>query len=233
MSTWKKIAEAFGRAVENPSATKGGRRMVFDSKTVKTRPDGTDPRALETAEQRAFDSGVLDAATDLGNILEKYEVPDEARRIWDNYDLDFERAYGPRDAYNRALELAKKSDESRRIWTTDDAPLPSSAEEFEERYGFPVDGDLPDNSAVVQRQFDKTMASRTNKALKQNASDEWDEAFARRKQGVRDWYGKDYPQDMAEEGANAFEKQLWEYVDELKAKGVSAQDILNRIKGNN
>ena len=38
---------------------------------------------------------------------------------------------------------------------------------------------------------------------------------------------------MAEEGAEAFEKQLWELVDELKAKGVSAQDILNRIKGNN
>lgn len=72
----------------------------------------------------------------------------------------------------------------------------------------------------------------TDRRLEQNASDEWDEAFARRKQGVRDWYGKDYPQDMAEEGAEAFEKQLWDLVDELKAKGVSAQDILNRIKGN-
>lgn len=72
----------------------------------------------------------------------------------------------------------------------------------------------------------------TDYNLEQNASDEWDKAFARRKQGVRDWYGKDYPKDMAEEGAEAFEKQLWEYIDELKAKGVSAQDILNRIKGN-
>ena len=38
---------------------------------------------------------------------------------------------------------------------------------------------------------------------------------------------------MAEKGAEAFEKQLWEYVDQLKAKGVPAQDILNRLKGNN
>lgn len=74
---------------------------------------------------------------------------------------------------------------------------------------------------------------RTDRALEQNASDEWDKAFARRKQSVRDWYGKDYPQDMAEEGAEAFEKQLWEYVDQLRARGVPAQDILNRIKGNN
>lgn len=73
----------------------------------------------------------------------------------------------------------------------------------------------------------------TDRRLEQNASDEWDKAFARRKQGVRDWYGKDYPQDMAEEGAEAFEKQLWEYVDQLRAKGVPAQDILNRLKGNN
>lgn len=72
----------------------------------------------------------------------------------------------------------------------------------------------------------------TNENLKQNASDEWDKAFAERKRSVRDWYGKNYPQDMAEEGAEAFEKELWEIVDELKAKGVSAQDILSRIKGN-
>lgn len=73
----------------------------------------------------------------------------------------------------------------------------------------------------------------TDYNLKQNAADEWDKAFARRKQGVRDWYGEDYPQDMAEEGAEAFEKQLWEYVDQLRARGVPAQDILNRLKGNN
>lgn len=72
----------------------------------------------------------------------------------------------------------------------------------------------------------------TDYNLKQNASDEWDKAFVRRKQSVRDWYGKDYPQDMAEEGAEAFEKQLWEYVDQLRARGVPAQDILNRLKGN-
>ena len=73
----------------------------------------------------------------------------------------------------------------------------------------------------------------TDDNLKQNASDEWAKAFAERKAGVKKWYGEDYPQDMAEEGAEAFEKQLWEYVDQLRAKGIPAQDILNRLKGNN
>lgn len=57
----------------------------------------------------------------------------------------------------------------------------------------------------------------TDENLERNALDDWSKAFDRRKQ----------------EDAEAFKKQLWECVDELKAEGVSAQDILNRLKGNN
>ena len=70
----------------------------------------------------------------------------------------------------------------------------------------------------------------TNENLKQNISDEWDEAFARRKQGVRDLYGKDYPQDMAEEAADAFEKDLWRVIDELRNKGMTGNDILDMLR---
>ena len=156
MSTWKKIAEAFGRATQDPSTTRRGREMIYN--TVKTGDFDTD-------EQIAFGRGALEGAYDLGEAIKGNGVP------------------GRSDA--------------------------------------------------IQRQFDNATTLRTDRNLKQNASDEWDEAFARRKQGVRDWYGKDYPQDMAEEGAEAFEKQLWEYVDQLRAKGVPAQDILNRLKVKN
>lgn len=166
MGTWKKIAEAFGRAVQDPAATRRGRDMVFNTNTVKTRPDGTKSGVFDTDTQLAFDRGALEAGADLGKAIE-------------------------------------------------------------------ANGEIADHSGAIQRQFDNATARRTNNNLKQNAADEWDKAFARRKQGVRDWYGEDYPQDMAEEGAEAFEKQLWEYVDQLKAKGVPAQDILNRLKGNN
>lgn len=170
MGTWKKMAEAFGRAVNSPTATARGRNLVYNSKTVKSAPGDVDPWTGKRPsdlppEQHAFLNGL-----------------DEGERI----------NGVATDDLGKGLDDAKRVGEYR----------------------------------------DKVEDSYTDRRLEQDASDEWDEAFARRKQGVRDWYGKDYPQDMAEEGAEAFEKQLWELVDDLKAKGVPAQDILNRIKGN-
>lgn len=170
MGTWKKMAEAFGRAVNSPTATARGRALVNNSKTVKSTPGDVDPWTGERPsglppEQQAYLKG------------------------WDEGERINEATTGD---LGEGLNDAKRVGEYR----------------------------------------DKVEDSYTDYRLRQNASDEWDRAFAERKQGVRDWYGKDYPQDMAEEGAEAFEKQLWDLVDELKAKGVSAQDILNRIKGN-
>lgn len=158
MSNWKKIAEAFGRAMKDPGASCEGKDLV--NKAITINDDMSDPIT--------------------------------------KLDRDIAYTKGRRDA------IAESSIDAI------DKPVKEQRELFDERSD-----------------------RRTDDNLKQNASDEWDKAFARRKQSVRDWYGKDYPQDMAEEGAEAFEKQLWEYVDELKAKGVPAQDILNRLKGNN
>ena len=157
MSTWKKMAEAFGRAMKDPGASREGKDLVRSAITI--------------------DDG----------------MPDIIERL----DRDIAYTKGHRDASvgTSIEELGKPSEERRRL-------------------------------------FDERSDRRTDNNLEQNASDEWDKAFARRKQSVRDWYGEDYPQDMAEEGAEAFEEQLWKLVDELKAKGVPAQDILNRIKGN-
>jgi hypothetical protein len=168
MGTWKKIAEAFGKAANRPGATPGGRDIVYNSNTWQHRPGDVQPRYDDTPAQRAMKKG------------------------WQR----------GRDEYYAARELADEKGLDR----TD--------------------------PKVVERMADEISDRESDAALIHNSEKEWDEAFARRKQGVRDWYGKDYPQDMAEEGAEAFEKQLWEVVDDLKSKGVSAQDILNRIKGN-
>lgn len=176
MATWKKMAEAFGRARElhpNKNPIKG-RRLE----------DGT----LEFT-QRA-DSPLDDAQF--------------APSRWD--DPEVEKAYLRGADQGREINRAINGASIRQGGST-----PEQRENWR---------DLGEDRL-------------TDYNLEQNASDEWDKAFARRKQGVRDWYGKDYPQDMAEEGAEAFEKQLWEYVDQLRAKGVPAQDILNRLKGNN
>lgn len=158
MSKWKKIAEAFGRAMQDPDASREGKDLVNKAITI--------------------DDG----------------MPDIIERL----DRDIAYTKGRRDA---------------------------SVETSIEELGKPLE--------ERHKLFDERSDRRTDDNLKQDASDEWDKAFARRKQGVRDWYGKDYPQDMAEEGAEAFEKLLWEYVDQLRARGVPAQDILNRLKGNN
>lgn len=158
MGKWKKIAEAFGRAMKDPSASREGKDLVNKAITI--------------------DDG----------------MPDIIERL----DRDIAYTKGRRDA---SVETS----------------IEEMGKPYEER----------------RKLFDERSDRRTDDNLKQNASDEWDKAFARRKQGVRDWYGKDYPQDMAEEGAETFEKLLWEYVDQLRAKGVPAQDILNRLKGNN
>lgn len=156
MGNWKKIAEAFGRAMKDPSASREGKDLVNKAITI--------------------DDG----------------MPDIIERL----DRDIAYTKGRRDA---SVETS----------------IEEMGKPYEER----------------RKLFDERSDRRTDDNLKQNASDEWDKAFARRKQSVRDWYGKDYPQDMAEEGAEAFEKQLWEYVDQLRAKGVPAQDILDILKG--
>lgn len=171
MGTWKKMAEAFGRAFNSPTATARGRALINNSETVKSTPGDVDPWTGKRPS----------------------DLPPEQRAYLKGYDDG-------------------------------------------ERINDAVISDLGEDVADVERADryrDKVEDSYTDRRLEQNASDEWDAAFARRKQGVRDWYGEDYPQDMAEKGAEAFEKQLWEYVDQLKAKGVPAQDILNRLKGNN
>lgn len=79
--------------------------------------------------------------------------------------------------------------------------------------------------------LDRMNDARTDRALEDEFNKEFNDAIERRKQGVKDRYGKDYPQDMAQEGADTFEKDLWNVIDELRAKGMSGNDILDILKG--
>lgn len=176
MGTWKKMAEAFGRARElhpNRNPMKG--RVLEDGTLELTQKADSPLDDAQFAPSRQEDPAV-----------------EEAYLRGINQGRDINRAIN-----NASIRAGGSTPEERETW----------------------------------RHWGEDRV--TNENLKQNASDEWDKAFAERKARVKKWYGDDYPQDMAEEGAEAFEKQLWELVDELKAKGVPAQDILNRIKGNN
>ena len=59
---------------------------------------------------------------------------------------------------------------------------------------------------------------------------EWDDAFESAKGHVKRGYGDSYPEDLADEGADTFEKQLRDVIDGLKAQGRSVEDILGALK---
>lgn len=217
MANWK-MAKAFGRAIVDPAATNGGRDMVLKSKTVQTRPAGTE-LATPTEAQRAFDRGALDAGVALGDAIENNEIPDEARRIWQNYDFDFERSYGPRAAYERAVKLAR---------TSEDEYLPASAEEFEERYGFAVDGHLPDCGNAIQRQFDNAITNQTDEALEKDFDEGFKAALAKRRGKIRDAMGD--ARD-ADESANAGIDDIRKTAIEMLKSGQDIGDVLRILKG--
>ncbi|WP_407448620.1 hypothetical protein [Fibrobacter sp.] len=73
----------------------------------------------------------------------------------------------------------------------------------------------------------------TDQRLEKEFDEGFNSAIARRKQDVKDWYGKDYPKDLVEEGADTFEEDLWRVIGELRDKGMSGADILNILKGPN
>lgn len=82
---WKKIAEAFGRAVNDPGATQNGRKLVFESKTVKNRPGDVAYDDKDTPAQRAFKHGLFEGD-------EEYAIAKDAtRERYDGEDPDVRR----------------------------------------------------------------------------------------------------------------------------------------------
>ena len=82
---WKKIADAFGRAIKDPGATQKGRKLVFESETVKNRPGDVDYYDEDTPAQRAFKRGMVE-----GN--EEYSIArDATRERYDGEDPDVRR----------------------------------------------------------------------------------------------------------------------------------------------
>lgn len=169
MAMWKKMADAFGRAVKDPGATQKGRDLVFESKTVKNRVGDADYHGDDTPAQRAFKRGMAEGEEEEGiartGAQERYKGDDpDVRR--DVESDEFER---------------------REDWTTDQR---------------------------LEKDFDD--------AFKYN--------LKRRKQDIIDKYGEGYSKEMAEEGAESFERMLWEAIDELKADGKSGNEILDMLR---
>lgn len=103
MANWKKVAEAFGRAFNSPTATIRGQELVADSKTVKslTGKHSSDLTPEQRAAQKGYGEGeqINDAVEgDLGK---------------DSYDVDRAGEYRDKveDAYTD-MQLNKEFDEA-------------------------------------------------------------------------------------------------------------------------
>ena len=228
MAMWKKMAAAFGRAVEDPAATKGGRDMVFNSKTIQNTKDRagdftTRIEEPDTPAQKAFKAGRYQGqeASELTRDTEDWE---NAKRVWDNYDADEARDIGPNRAYQNAVVRSGVSKYS----------VPGSYGDFEERFGFTIDDqfEMPEEHAPGrQANWEREAEGYTDRNLEKDFDEGLNSAIARRKQDVKDWYGKDFPKAMVDEGADTFEEDLWRVIGELRDKGMSGADILNVLKG--
>ena len=217
MTNWtklKKMAAAFGRAVEDPSATKGGRDMVFESKTVRNRTGDAAVGGGDTPAQKSFKAGMYQGreASELTHDTKEWE---NAKKIWDGYNAEEARAYGPEAAYQRAVARSG----------VDKYSVPSSAGDFEERFGFSIDDEfkMPEEHAAGRQANWEREAERYTD---QNLEEDFDNAFKsninRRKEKVRGGFG--------DESADMFEEQLWQAIDELKANGHSGNDILDMLR---
>lgn len=89
------------------------------------------------------------------------------------------------------------------------------------------------NPDEVERRMDELSEARSDERLEKEFDEGFNSAIARRKQDVKDFYGKDHPEDLVEEGADTFEEDLWRVIGELRDKGMSGADILNVLKGSN
>ena len=143
MANWKKMAEAFGRAISERAKDTPASKAVANSKTVKD-IDKIGYMYQANPEQRAYLEGAL---------------------------------HGGEDNYYAAKERG---------------------------------GDY-------EKRIDELEDENSDFRLAQNRQKEWDDAFKSAKEHVKRGFGDSYPEDMAGEGADAFEKQLWDVIDELKA----------------
>lgn len=212
MPKWKKMAAAFGRAVSDPSATKKGRNLVLKSKTVKEAPGDYRVTAQDTPEQRSYKGGRYqgDEAWELTH--DEREIPEEAKRIYENYDFDYERAYGPDDAYKRAVELSGVDD--------GDRPIPRTIEDFKEMYGFDIGGNMPKHKPGYRKAWEREASGYSDMNLEKEFNDEFDAALKRASsdESVKSVMGNDA------------EDALRKTAIEMLQSGKSITDVLDILK---
>lgn len=169
MPNWK-MAKAFGRAQQLGS--KQGRELINNSNTVKNRAGDWQMHGNDTPRQRAYKEGqhqAVDYDYPMGKTIaeerQMQRMDPTAKQVYQNYDFDYERSYGPEGAYQQARR------------GIEDAP--SSRVDFEDRFGWdPADGPTPSKRSI-DRGIDKAIDEESDRALQKGFDEEFDQAIRR------------------------------------------------------
>lgn len=216
MAGWKMMKE-FGKAV--------GKRTGEPNKTSKMieRVAGDSDEFLEGKRRGQFLKG---KATDASYQAMYDRLDDDAKAVFDNYNIDFERSYGPDGAYKRALEDAKLD-----AYTE----VPTDRQGWIEKYGFDISEPAPRNVDISKR-VDKLSADESEKAL--NA--EFDKAFdeAAESHGYDKWRkeSSDMPLNDGFKGdlhdvnrEDAVQRTRERMIEDLKS-GMSMEEFMDKWK---
>lgn len=205
MANWKKMAEAFGRALNRPDIRNQMNTFGKNSKQgVKDRTKLFDD--MEMSANKASKGGVEfyegwdhgeRGATRVGS---REPHPDELDREQKAFDELTEQRMDNRlqRDFDRVVDEIAGDDDNLRRQLIDELKNGTDISDIRKRYG--------------------------------NDEREWNDAFDKAKARIKRDYGPDYPEDMAEEGAQTFEDQLRDVIDEVKSQGRSVEDILDALK---
>lgn len=211
------MIKEFGKAV--------GKRIGKPNKTSEMieRVAGDSDEFLEGKRRGQFLKG---KATDASYQAMYDRLDDDAKAVFDSYDMDFERSYGPDGAYKRALEDAKLD-----AYTE----VPPDRQGWLEKYGFDISEPAPRN-VDVSKHVDKLSAEESEKAL----NTQFDKAFddAAENHGYKKWReeSKDMPLNDGFGGdlhdvnrEDAVQRTREQMIEDLKS-GISMEEFLDKWK---
>ena len=149
----------------------------------------------------------------------------DAKRIYENYDFDYERAYGQDDAYARAVKLSGVEN------------APSSSTDFIDRYGFDISEGPKPRTSDVSHQISRIEDENSDARLQREFEKSFDDAAENH--GYKRWRegSGDKPLDDGLGGEiHNVERELTEdevrqrMIEDLK-RGADISDVLEFGRG--
>lgn len=214
----REFGKAIGKKVGKPTKTS---KMIED---VGYSSDNAD-RLDAFVEGQSKGAHLKEGGTDYAYKAMYDKLDDNARRVFKNYNMDFERSYGPDGAYQEAVKRAG----------VDPNDVPSNIDSWRETFGFDISEPAPKNAAIAKR-----TEARADRESDMRLEDDFDKGFAdaAERHGYDKWHeeSKDLPLDDGFGGAmhdvnreDAVQRAREEMIEELK-NGMPLEDFFDKYR---